>query len=90
MKETACSLYTALQNSHVEVPLDDRAERPGVKFKDMDLLGIPIRITVGEKHLPNVEIKLRSQKEPQLVPAEQAVQTVLALIAEESARYDAV
>lgn len=90
MKETACSLYTALQNSHVEVLLDDRAERPGVKFKDMDLLGIPIRITVGEKHLPNVEIKLRSQKEPQLVPAEQAVQTVLALIAEESARYDAV
>lgn len=43
----ANELYECLRNEHIDVLLDDRSERPGVKFKDMDLIGIPYRITVG-------------------------------------------
>ena len=60
MKEKADYIYEELKKQGVEVLLDDRNERPGVKFKDMDLIGIPVRIVVGEKNLPNVELKLRS------------------------------
>ncbi len=58
----ANKLHDDLTNNGVEVLLDDRDERPGVKFKDMDLIGIPIRITIG-KSLENgeVEVKLRSE-----------------------------
>ncbi len=72
MKEAADRLYEELTKTGIEVLLDDRDERPGVKFNDMDLLGFPIRITVGEKNLPNVEIKLRSENEARLVPLEDA------------------
>lgn len=56
----AAKIYEELANAGVEVLLDDRNERPGVKFKDADLLGIPVRITVG-KRAPEgiVEYKLR-------------------------------
>ncbi|MBO5483218.1 MAG: proline--tRNA ligase, partial [Spirochaetaceae bacterium] len=60
MKEVADSLYEELKTLGVDVLLDDRDERPGVKFKDADLIGYPIRIVVGDKNLPNVEVKLRS------------------------------
>jgi prolyl-tRNA synthetase len=55
----------------VEVLYDDRDERAGAKFKDADLLGIPIRVTVGKRGLAEgkLELKRRGQKEPQLVPA---------------------
>ena len=46
--EVADSLYTFCQEHHIDVLLDDRKERPGVKFKDMELIGIPYRITVGK------------------------------------------
>ena len=68
-KETADSIYEQLTKAGIEVLLDDRNERPGVKFKDMDLIGIPIRIVVGDKNLPNVEMKLRSDTDSVLVPA---------------------
>jgi prolyl-tRNA synthetase len=45
----ARALYEELQGRKVDVLLDDRDERPGVKFKDADLIGIPYRITVGKK-----------------------------------------
>lgn len=45
----ANQLYEELRQNHIEVLFDDRDERPGVKFKDMDLIGIPLRITVGKK-----------------------------------------
>lgn len=52
-------LYNKLLNNNIDVLLDDRKERPGVKFKDMDLIGIPIRITVGKKIQDNmVEVKI--------------------------------
>ena len=72
MKEEADKIYDALKKAGIEVLLDDRAERPGVKFADMELMGIPLRITVGDKNLPNVEFKPRSASEAELVPASEA------------------
>ncbi len=72
MKEAADKIYGELLSAGVDVLLDDRAERPGVKFKDFDLIGIPLRVVVGDKNLPNVEMKLRSESDAQLVPADQA------------------
>ncbi len=60
---TAQKIYADLLDKGVDVLLDDRDERAGVKFKDADLIGIPVRITVGKKALAegNVEVKLRSE-----------------------------
>ncbi len=70
----AKKLYDDLWAAGVEVLWDDRDERPGVKFKDADLLGIPWRVTVGAKALAtgNVEVKPRTEADPkkaELVPA---------------------
>ena len=86
MKEVSDKLYEELKASGIEVLLDDRNERPGVKFKDMDLIGIPVRIVVGEKNLPNVEVKLRSESEAKLVPAEEAAKTAEKIVREELAK----
>jgi prolyl-tRNA synthetase len=72
MKEQADRIYVELMHAGVEVLLDDRDERPGVKFKDADLIGFPVRIVVGEKNLPNVELKERAAEKPDLVPATEA------------------
>ncbi|HDM32891.1 MAG TPA: proline--tRNA ligase, partial [Deltaproteobacteria bacterium] len=55
-------IYEDLCSSGIDVILDDRDERPGVKFKDADLIGVPYRITVGKKSLDKgiVEVKERS------------------------------
>ncbi len=58
----ARNLYTELVRQGVDVLLDDRDERPGAKFKDADLLGIPYRITVGKKYLQGGMVELRSRK----------------------------
>ena len=62
-------LYQALTDAGVDVLLDDRNERPGVKFADMELIGIPHRIVVGERALAenNLEYKGRRDAESQLV-----------------------
>ena len=64
VRQVAENLETELENAGFEVLFDDREERPGVKFKDADLWGIPVRIAVGAKGLANneVEWKLRSEK----------------------------
>jgi len=69
-------IYNNLQNAGIPVLFDDRAERAGVKFNDADLIGFPIRITVGEKGLKEgmVELKPRKEKENQLVPVDDIVQ----------------
>lgn len=69
VKEIADRIHDELEAQGIEVLLDDRNERPGVKFKDSDLMGIPVRIVVGDKNLPNVEVKHRAEKEPRLVDA---------------------
>ena len=68
-RTAADGIYKILQDAGIEVILDDRDERPGVKFKDADLIGYPLRITVGPKHLKEgyVELKLRSSHTQLLV-----------------------
>jgi len=68
---TACDKLTEeLEQAGIEVLLDDRDERAGVKFNDADLLGIPWRIVVGDKNLAGgmVELKRRAEKEARLAP----------------------
>ena len=63
-------IYDILQNAGISVLFDDRDERAGVKFNDADLIGLPLRLTIGEKGLKEgmVELKMRTEKENQLVP----------------------
>lgn len=82
--QTADSLYDQLQNQGVEVLYDDREARAGFKFKDADLIGIPIRITIGDKSLKenSIEYKLRWDDQFSLVPLEKVVDKVIADIEE--------
>jgi prolyl-tRNA synthetase len=75
-------IYRQLLDKSVDVLLDDRELRGGVKFKDADLLGIPIRITVGQKALAqnNIEIKLRSEFKSQKIPLENAAAETVQLV----------
>lgn len=75
----AQDIHDRLEAAGVEVLLDDRDERPGVKFKDHDLIGIPLRINVGGKNLADakVEFKLRSGGEMLLLSPEEAVDRVV-------------
>jgi prolyl-tRNA synthetase len=83
--KTAESIYAAMLNCGIEVILDDRDERAGVKFKDADLIGIPIRIIVGQKNLAqgNIELKIRKTGENRLYSLQKIVQEVKALIDQE-------
>lgn len=68
-RSKAEEIYNQLQDAGISVLFDDRDERAGVKFNDADLIGCPIRVTVGEKALQNgmVELKQRKEKENQLI-----------------------
>ena len=88
MKEEADKIYEALKTAGIEVLLDDRNERPGVKFADMELIGIPLRITVGDKNLPNVEFKPRSAEKAELVPAAEAAKKAEEYVKAELARLN--
>ena len=89
MKEVADKLYEDLLAAGIDVILDDRDERPGVKFKDADLIGYPIRIVVGDKNLPNVELKRRCEKDPELVPADTAAAKAIEIVRTELAKLNA-
>lgn len=82
LREKSESLYAALLARKVEVVLDDRKERPGVKFNDADLIGFPIRVTIGNKTKKEglVEIKIRATGEELLVPFTQAEEKIIELI----------
>ncbi len=83
-REVAERLYTELGAVGVEVLYDDRDERPGVKFNDADLIGIPLRVAVSARNLANeqVEIKLRQEKDAVFVPLDQAVAEIVRMLAE--------
>jgi prolyl-tRNA synthetase len=68
-------LYDQLTAAGIEVLLDDRDERPGVKFNDADLIGLPLRIVVSAKNLKDgkVEFKARREKEARTIDLAQAV-----------------
>ncbi|AJE03443.1 proline--tRNA ligase [Geobacter pickeringii] len=76
-------LYQTLTAAGVEVLFDDRDERPGSKFKDADLIGIPLRLVVGSKNLANgkVELKIRKGGEVTLLSLDEAVENVKTLVA---------
>lgn len=75
------TIYQTLRKSGADVLLDDRDERPGVKFKDADLIGIPVRITVGKKAGDGlVEFKRRDEKQASELGKEEAVASLLQLI----------
>ena len=80
--KAADKIYGELKNKGIEVLLDDRDERAGVKFKDADLIGIPVRITVGKKALAtgNVELKLRTEPKPTLIPVDTAIAKTVELV----------
>jgi prolyl-tRNA synthetase len=81
-------LYGKLQAAGVDVLLDDRAERPGAKFKDADLIGIPLRVAIGKRSLDNgkVEVKWRKGGEAELVPVDGAAEHIAGLVRAERAR----
>jgi len=83
VRTAAEKLAAELEARGIDVLLDDRDERPGVKFKDADLVGSPFRIVIGAKSLAKggVEIKPRTSKDFQMVPPEQAVETIARLVA---------
>jgi prolyl-tRNA synthetase len=82
--DLARKLGTAAEQAGADVLIDDRAERPGVKFKDADLIGIPLRITIGGKGLKEgiVELKWRSQKDVAKVPLAEAEARLAAAVRE--------
>jgi prolyl-tRNA synthetase len=75
-------IYNTLQHAEISVLFDDRDERAGVKFNDADLIGFPIRITVGEKGLKEgmVELKPRKEKEYQLVPVDNIIEKTKSIL----------
>jgi len=85
LRETAEQLYQSLLREGVEVLYDDREETPGVKFKDADLIGIPLRVTLGEKNLKKglVEIKNRRTGEISLEKKDEAASKLRTLIDQE-------
>jgi len=76
--EIAEKLYKDLSEAGIEVLIDDRDERAGVKFKDADLIGIPLHVIIGEKNLKEglIEIKDRRTKEAMKVKIEEAVEEI--------------
>ncbi len=83
VEKVANQLYDELQAEGVEVLFDDRDESPGVKFNDADLIGVPLRLTVGSRGLKkeSVELKRRDQDERELVPLVESIDRVKAEIA---------
>ena len=83
----AAALYDALKAEGIACLLDDRNESPGVKFTDADLIGLPLRITLGKRSLQagGAEFKLRKSADKIIVPLETAVSTASQMLAEMSA-----
>jgi prolyl-tRNA synthetase len=82
VRETADALYRELSESGVEVLMDDRDERPGVMFADMELMGIPHRIVVGERSLREgvIEYQGRRDKEPKKLPRAEVVSQLRSIL----------
>lgn len=80
-KNLAEEIYEKLQAEGIEVMLDDRDERPGVKFNDADLLGIPLRITVGKLAADGiVEYKLRSEQDKSELSKDEAIKSAIEMV----------
>ncbi len=82
IQEVSDRLYQELQKRGIEVLLDDRDERPGVKFKDADLIGIPLRLTVGAKGLEKGRVELRWRRDGKVdeIVVDEASQKVQSIV----------
>ncbi len=82
--EAASGLYEELRSAGVEVLYDDRRESLGTKFKDADLIGAPLRLTLTPRSVKNggVEVKVRRERESRIVPAEEAIKIVQQKVSE--------
>lgn len=82
ISQQAEKLYTDLKAVGLDVLFDDRDEKPGVKFKDADLIGIPLRVVISKRSLQNggLEVKARREKDAQTVAVEDGVKEVLRLL----------
>ena len=75
-----CStIYNSLVENKIDVLWDDRDQRAGVKFKDMELIGIPIFLIVGKKSIDEnqIEVKIRKEDKSTLVPVQNAINQIL-------------
>ena len=83
----ARQLGSVAEKAGADVLIDDREERPGIKFKDADLIGIPMRIVIGSKGLKDgvIEVKVRGQKDVQKIPVAEAETRIAALVREAAA-----
>jgi prolyl-tRNA synthetase len=90
VKEAADTLAAELEWAGIEVLLDDRNERPGVKFNDADLTGIPWRVVIGDKGLAQrqVEIKHRKEKENRMIDLDKAAAELARKVREELAELN--
>src|SRR5262249_39018555 len=85
--KVAQKIYTELTAQGIEVILDDRDDRPGVKFKDADLVGFPIRVSIGEKSLAKGEVEIKPRGGAVLaVPVAEATTRVLTLVKDSQVR----
>ena len=84
--QAAEKLYTELKDRGIDTLLDDRDERPGSKFNDADLIGIPLRINVGSRGLKEgkVELKLRATGDMEDIPVDRAIERVLEIIRDQT------
>ncbi|HMD67448.1 MAG TPA: proline--tRNA ligase, partial [Chitinivibrionales bacterium] len=80
----AKNIHDSLEQNGIDVLLDDRPERPGVKFKDADLIGFPFRVTVGLRGLSEgiVEFKRRGEKSLEKIPKDSCMETIVKLVKE--------
>ncbi|MFW8566640.1 proline--tRNA ligase [Orrella sp. 11846] len=83
VRNEALALYETLKSQGVDVILDDRDQRPGVMFADWELIGVPVRVTVGERGLKNGEIEVlnRAEKTPNTVPVADAARVICETLA---------
>jgi len=89
LMDTAHRVTQDLEKRGIEVLLDDRAERPGVKFKDADLIGVPLRVTLGEKNFDRGKLEIRRRKtgETTLVNVDDIVKALAEMVDDEMASY---
>ena len=74
--EIAESIYADLRTNGVDVLLDDRKERPGVKFADAELIGIPLRLTIGPRGLENGVVEFLDRSDPEKIQTELGIEGV--------------
>jgi len=91
VRDQALELESSLTAAGLDVLVDDRDQRPGFKFKDADLIGIPLRVVVGERGLKDgtIEIKWRSESEAKHIPAASAARAIITEVTAARDKHDA-